>query len=77
MHKISEQVNSYSLFIFSSASYTYRYDVFLLIHGRRKLETDNSRVHIQTTANVAVILPMHTGKHLFHARSDTVHIDKK
>ena len=37
----------------------------------------SSRVHIQNAGNVAVILPMHIGKHLFHARSDTVHIDKK
>ena len=40
-------------------------------------ESMNSRVHIQNAGNVAVILPMHIGKHLFHARSDTVHIDKK
>ena len=39
----------------------------------------NSRihVHVQNTANVAVLLLMHIGKHLFHARSDTIHLDKK
>ena len=36
-----------------------------------------SLVHIQNAGNIALILPMHIGKHSFHAPSDTVHIQEK